>query len=111
VTFADFWPEYVRAHSKPATRAAHCVATILGWMLLGAATAMHRWWWIGVAVVACYALAWFSHFLVEHNRPATFRHPLWSWWADQRMVFLTLVGRMGDEARKYSTRQPGMAPE
>jgi len=25
----------------------------------------------------------------------------WSWWADQRMVFLTLIGRMDSEVRKY----------
>jgi hypothetical protein len=100
MAFADFWPEYVRAHSKPATRVVHCVGTILGWMLLGAALAVHRWWWIAVAVVVSYALAWLSHFFVEHNRPATFSHPLWSWRADQQMVLLTLIGRMGDASAK-----------
>jgi len=49
-----------------------------------------------------YALAWLSHFFVEHNRPATFEHPVWSWWADQRMVFLMLTGGMAEELRKYA---------
>jgi hypothetical protein len=71
-------------------------------MLLGAAVAVHRWWWIAAALVISYALAWLSHFLIEHNRPATFDHPLWSWWGDQRMVFLTLIGRMDCEVRKYA---------
>jgi hypothetical protein len=101
VTFAEFWPAYVRAHRRLATRVVHCVGTIVGWVLLGAAIAVHRWWWILAALVVSYALAWLSHFFVEHNRPATFEHPLWSWWADQRMVFLMLIGRMGDEVRKY----------
>jgi hypothetical protein len=105
VTFADFWPEYVRAHTKPATRLVHCVGTIVGWMLLGGAIAVHRWWLIAAAVVMAYALAWFSHFFVEHNKPATFEHPLWSWWADQRMILLTLSGQMEEEVRKYSTPQ------
>jgi len=35
----------------------------------------------------------FAHFFVEHNRLPTFRHPLWSWLADQRMVGLMLSGR------------------
>jgi len=102
VTFTEFWPDYVRAHSKPATRVVHCIGTIVGWMLVGGAIAVHRWWWIAAAVVVGYSLAWLSHFLVEHNRPATFEHPLWSWWADQRMMFLTLIGRMGDEVKKFT---------
>jgi len=82
------------------------VGTIAGWLLLGGALAVHRWWWISAALVVSYALAWISHFFLEHNRPATFDHPLWSWWADQRMVFLTMTGRMGDEVRKCAATQP-----
>ena len=101
MTFEDFWPDYVRAHSKPVTQLIHCMGTILGWVLLGAAIAVERWWWIVLAVVVGYAFAWISHLFVEHNQPATFEHPLWSWWADQRMMLLTLVGRMGAEVRKH----------
>jgi hypothetical protein len=71
-------------------------------MLLGGAIVAHRWWWITAALVISYALAWLSHFFVEHNRPATFEHPLWSWWADQRMVLLMLTGGMAGEVRKYA---------
>ena len=103
--FAEFWPEYVRAHKKAATRTVHCLATIAGWMLLGGAIALQRWWWIAAAVLIPYALAWLSHFFIEHNKPATFEHPLWSWWADQRMMFLILIGRMDSEVRRYSGQQ------
>jgi hypothetical protein len=106
MTFAEFWPAYVRAHSKPATRAVHCVGTIAGWMLVGGAIAVHRWWWIGAAVVVAYGLAWMAHFFVEHNQPASFGHPLWSWWADQRMVFLTFTGQMGEEVRRWIEEPP-----
>lgn len=119
MTFEEFWPEYVRAHSKVSTRIIHCIGTLAGWMLLGAALAL--WllsvqgvqvpaaagrqtlkpgWLILAALVVPYALAWISHFFIEHNKPATFGHPLWSWWADQRMVFLTLTGKMSDEVRR-----------
>jgi hypothetical protein len=104
MSFAEFWPEYVRAHSQPATRVIHAIGTLAGWMLLGAALVTHRWWLIAVALILPYALAWISHFFVEHNKPASFEHPLWSWWADQRMVFLTLIGRMGAEVGKYSSK-------
>ena len=103
MTFAEFWPDYVRAHSKPATRVVHCLGTMLGWVLLGAAIAARRWWWIAGAVLVSYALAWLSHFLLEHNKPATFEHPLWSWWADQRMVFLMFIGKMGEEVKRFTT--------
>jgi hypothetical protein len=106
MTFADFWPVYVRAHSKPATRAVHCVGTIAGWMLVGGAIVAHRWWWIAVAVAVSYGLAWIGHFFVEHNAPTTFEHPLCSWWADQRMVFLTLTGKMGEEVRRCTEEPP-----
>jgi hypothetical protein len=102
-TFATFWPEYVRAHSQPGTRAVHLAGTLTGWALLVAAVALQHWWWIALALVVPYALAWISHFFVEHNRPATFEHPLWSWWADQKMVALMLSGKMSDEVRRCAS--------
>ena len=105
MTFAEFWPVYVRAHSRPATQVIHCVGTLLGWMLLGGAFATRRWWWIVLALIVGYAFAWLAHLLVERNAPASFEHPLWSWWADQRMMLLTLIGKMPDEVRKYGRNE------
>jgi hypothetical protein len=100
--FSKFWPDYVRAHSQPGTRISHLVGTLAGWALLAAAIALRRWWWIAAALIISYAFAWISHFFVEHNRPATFEHPLWSWWADQKMVALMLTGKMSGEVRRCS---------
>lgn len=99
-SFASFWPEYVRAHSHLGTRAIHLAGTLAGWALLIAAIALRHWWWIVLALIVSYALAWVSHFFVEHNRPATFEHPLFSWWADQKMVALMLAGKMNAEVRR-----------
>src|SRR5215470_11748638 len=103
--FGNFWPEYVRAHSQPATRAIHLSGTLLGWALFLAAFALQRWWWVAALLVVSYALAWISHFFVEHNRPATFEHPLWSWRADQKMVLLMLAGKMSDEVHRCTAPQ------
>ena len=84
----------------PGTRAIHLAGTLLGWVLLILAIVLQHWWWILGALVVSYALAWTSHFFVEHNRPATFEHPLWSWWADQKMVALMLSGKMAEEVRR-----------
>jgi hypothetical protein len=99
-SFAMFWPEYVRAHSRPGTRVVHLLGTLLGWALLAAAIVLQRWWWILGALVVSYSLAWFSHFFIERNRPATFEHPLWSWLADQKMVAFILSGRMNAEVER-----------
>jgi hypothetical protein len=99
-SFKNFWPEYVRAHGRPGTRAIHLLGTIAGWMLLSLAIALRHWWWIAGAFIVSYALAWIGHFFLEHNRPASFEHPLWSWRADQKMVALMLAGKMNEEVRR-----------
>ena len=103
-SFAEFWPHYVLAHRHPATRAFHLTGTLLAWALLAAAVLRRNPWLVLAALVVPYALAWFSHFFVEHNRPATFGHPLWSWLADQKMVALMLAGKMGEEVRRCEER-------
>ena len=101
-TFEEFWPSYVRAHSEAATRLMHCVGTLLGWGIFVAAVFKREWWWVAVALLVPYALAWISHFFVEHNKPASFEHPLWSWLADQKMAGMMLVGRMDEEVKRVS---------
>jgi hypothetical protein len=108
MTFAEFWPVYVRAHSQPGTRVAHLAGTLGGWMLVGAAIAERRWWWVLAAILVAYGLAWLAHLFVEHNMPATFEHPLFSWWADQRMVFLMITGQMTKEVKRYTAPPSGI---
>ena len=99
-TFAEFWPFYVREHSHAWTRALHAVGTITATTLLVWLAATGRWPWLPVAFVPGYAAAWVSHFIIEHNRPATFKHPLWSFIADYKMVALMLAGRMSNEVSR-----------
>ena len=104
-TFAEFWNFYVLAHQQLATRIFHTIGTLGGWSLLAAAIVLRNSWYVLAAVVLPYAFAWFSHFFVEHNRPATFGHPWWSWLADQKMVAMVLMGRMTDEVKRCSANQ------
>jgi hypothetical protein len=100
-SFEDFWPFYVRQHSKPRTRLLHATGSVLAVILFGAAFAWNLWLLIAVPVVG-YAFAWYAHFFVEHNKPATFGHPFYSLAADYRMLFLMMAGRMDDEVAKYA---------
>jgi hypothetical protein len=102
-TFAEFWPFYVREHSRPGTRLLHAAGTLTSTTILIFVLATGRWRWLPLALVAGYGAAWVSHFLVEHNRPATFKHPLWSLLGDYKMVALMLAGRMGAEVARTRT--------
>ena len=99
-TFSEFWPFYVRAHSKRVTRALHAVGSILALVCVALGLEVNPWMFLGAPVVG-YGFAWYAHFFVERNRPATFGHPFYSLAADYRMVFLMLAGRMDDEVRKH----------
>ncbi len=99
-TYSDFWKFYVREHSKPATRIFHFVGTSLGILLLIFFIATGRWFWIPLCFVTGYAFAWAAHFLVEKNRPATFKYPLWSFISDYKMMWYMITGRMDAEVKR-----------
>ena len=104
-SFADFWPFYLREHSKAATRALHYIGTSLVVLIAIAALVSGRWLWLAALPVAGYAFAWAAHFRVERNRPATFTYPLWSLAADFRMWSLWLTGRLGPELDKAGVKR------
>ncbi|MGZ5494903.1 MAG: Mpo1-like protein [Thermoanaerobaculia bacterium] len=107
-SFADFWPYYVRQHSQPLTRILHAAGSVLAVAMVGLAFAINLWLLLAVPVVG-YAFAWYAHFFVERNRPATFGHPLYSLLADYRMVFLMMAGRMDAEVTKATRAVSGPA--
>ena len=99
-TFAEFWPYYVRQHSKARTRMLHATGSVLAIVALALGLAVNPWFFLAAFVIG-YAFAWGGHYFVERNKPATFEYPLYSLAADYRMLFLMMAGRMRDEAVKY----------
>ena len=100
-SFADFWPYYVRQHVRPRTRLLHATGSVLAVALFALAFAVNLWILVAVPLVG-YAFAWYAHFFVEHNKPATFGHPFYSLAADYRMLFLMMAGRMDEEVERHA---------
>ena len=109
-TFADFWPFYLREHSRQRTRALHYAGTTLVVALLAVAFVTGRRWLLLMVPVAGYGFAWVAHFRVERNRPATFTYPLWSLAADFRMWWLWLTDRLEGDLEKAGVRNAKNQP-
>ena len=103
-SFEEFWPHYVREHSHPINRILHFIGSTLGLACLVSAFVAEKWWFVPLGLVIGYGFAWFGHFFIEHNKPATFQYPLWSLRSDWKMWALMLTGQMKSEVRRTVER-------
>lgn len=92
-TYAEFWPFYLHEHTNATNRRLHFAGTTLVIALAMAAVALGRPLYFALMPLAGYGFAWAGHFLVERNRPATFKYPLWSLISDFRMWWRMLMGQ------------------
>jgi len=99
----EFWAFYVNQHSKPSTRRWHFVGTLTGIFFL-LCSVVFSWWFLFFVPFFGYGLAWYSHFFVEGNVPATFGHPFWSLLCDFKMFGLMLTGKMDKEIKRLGKR-------
>jgi len=99
-SFADFWPYYVRAHSRPRTRLLHAIGSILALVAVVLGITVNPWYFLAAPLIG-YAFAWYAHFFVQHNKPATFGHPFWSLAADYVMLWKIVTGRMEGEITRH----------
>jgi hypothetical protein len=93
-SFAEFYPFYLSEHSHRTSRRLHFVGScgVLLLVVVALVTADLRWL---VGALACgYGFAWIGHFVFEKNRPATFKHPLYSFIGDWVMFKDILRGRI-----------------
>jgi len=106
-TFEEFWPFYLGEHRHPVCRMLHVVGSSLGVATLGWGIATLTWWSFPLALVIGYGNAWVGHFFFEHNKPATFEAPLWSFRGDCRMISLFYQGKLSAElVRLFGSTHP-----
>lgn len=93
-SFREFYPYYLSEHSNRMCRRLHVAGSLLVILIVVAAVATRNAAWLLLAPIAGYGFAWIGHFGFERNRPATFRHPLYSLAGDWVMLFDVLRGRV-----------------
>ena len=106
-SYDEFFAFYLRAHSHPGNRALHFCGTTIGLGVVIAAFVTGHPWYALLFPVIGYGFAWFGHFVIEGNKPATFGHPWWSFITDFRMVWLIVTGQLG----KWMKQAQPSAPE
>ena len=111
-TFEDFWPFYVREHSNETNRMLHFLGTSLAMGSVVAGLVTGKKGFFAAAPLRGYSFAWVGHFLVEGNKPATFKHPLWSLRGDFVMWGKMVSGKMAAEVeRVMQSETAGAATE
>ena len=93
-SFGEFYLAYLAEHQERSTRRLHFFGTLLVIVILAVALWKRDARWLLLAPVFGYGLAWIGHFAFERNRPATFRHPLYSLAGDFVMFKDMLLGRL-----------------
>jgi hypothetical protein len=93
-SFREFYPDYLAEHRHPTSRRLHFAGTALVLVTAAAALLTGRWLWLLAVPLFGYSFAWVGHFVFERNRPATFRHPLYSLAGDFVMFKDLLTGRL-----------------
>ncbi|MCI0516212.1 MAG: DUF962 domain-containing protein [Woeseiaceae bacterium] len=95
-SFSEFYPYYLKEHSHPACRALHYTGTSLALLIWIYALWTGQYLLLLAGLVVGYGFAWTGHFFFEHNRPATFQYPLYSFMGDWVMLKDFLSGRFRD---------------
>jgi hypothetical protein len=100
-SFDEFWPHYVRMHSRRETQLAHAMATTTCGALMIAAMAKRSPALLLLAPIVDHAIAQVSHRAFQKNATTPWKRPSWHARAELRMLRLVLTGRMRAETRRH----------
>jgi hypothetical protein len=93
-SFAEFYPFYLKEHSNRSCRRLHFIGStlVIAVIVFALVSGQLRWLWLMPLIG--YGFAWVGHFGFEKNRPATFKHPLYSLAGDWVMYGQMLRGKI-----------------
>ena len=92
--FHEFYVFYLSEHRNAQSRRLHFIGTASVLVLIVAASITGQWRLLWLVPIVGYGFAWIGHIAFEKNRPATFRHPLYSLIGDFAMFRDILLGRI-----------------
>ena len=100
-SFKEFYPFYLSEHKNKTSRILHFIGTflVLGLLVFLLVSQKEARFWIALPLTG-YGFAWVGHAFFEKNKPATFKHPLWSLRGDFTLFFDILRGKRGFDATK-----------
>ncbi|MGH6622585.1 MAG: Mpo1-like protein [Burkholderiaceae bacterium] len=93
-SFGEFYPFYLAEHSNRVSRRLHFIGSTGVLLCLVLLFITRNPWWLLAIPLCGYGFAWLGHFAFEKNRPATFKHPVYSLMGDWVMYKDLLTGRI-----------------
>lgn len=103
-SFKEFYPFYLAEHSNPVCRGLHYIGSLLVIAVLAYSLVTAQYVYLWALPVIGYGFAWVGHFFYEHNRPATFQYPLYSFVSDWVMLAQALTGTLPKQYFKQDSK-------
>ena len=92
LSFADFYPYYISQHKIPLNRLCHNIGSVLSISVFVVSIYKNMFFIMFLSPLLGYAFAWYGHFAIEKNKPATFKFPIYSFLGDWLMLWDNIRG-------------------
>jgi hypothetical protein len=99
-SFSEFYPYYLTEHSNNKNRILHFVGTFLLLVSLVVGIITGNGLFFILIPLLGYGFAWFGHFFIEKNRPATFTYPMYSLASDFVMFWDIITGQINQKLKE-----------
>ena len=95
--YQEFYYFYLSEHSNNVCRNLHYIGNTIVLLVLIYSIYTQDFILLWSLPVIGYGFAWIGHFFFEHNKPASFKWPIWSFVSDWVMLFQFITGTLKKE--------------